>query len=227
VDNVTGIRAEDRISHAHQEHAARGAADIGGEVLGLIADFVHASGEIAEEDGTRMATAFIASIAANVSSKTFLQGMVEFMDGLSGGEPFKVQTFLTNMATSFIPNIIRQTNPDDTVRETRGIFDEIVSRTPWSAGLEPKRNIFGEPVLRAPGYLNRTLNPFTVTQKSDDPTVADQLVSLGRGMTMPAEERLGGAVRLTDRTKWSEGASRGTPEPESVRQDAGDHGEPR
>jgi hypothetical protein len=180
--------------------------DIGG-TLGLIADFVHASGEIAEEDGTRMATAFIASIAANVSSKTFLQGMVEFMDGLSGGEPFKVQTFLTNMATSFIPNIIRQTNPDDTVRETRGIFDEIVSRTPWSAGLEPKRNLFGEPVLRAPGYINRTLNPFTVTQKSDDPTVADQLVSLGRGMTMPAEERLGGAVRLTDRTKWSEGAA--------------------
>jgi hypothetical protein len=180
--------------------------DIGG-TLGLIADFVHASGEIAEEDGTRMATAFIASIAANVSSKTFLQGMVEFMDGLSGGEPFKVQTFLTNMATSFIPNIIRQTNPDDTVRETRGIFDEIVSRTPWSAGLEPQRNIFGEPVLRAPGYFNRTLNPFTVTQKSDDPTVADQLVSLGRGMTMPAEERLGGAVRLTDRTKWSEGAA--------------------
>lgn len=173
-----------------------------GETLGLIADFAHASGEILEEDGTRMATAFIASIAANVSSKTFLQGVVEFMDGMAGGEPFKVQNFITNMATSFIPNVIRQTNPDDTVRETRGVFDEIVGRTPWSAGLEPQRNLFGEPVLRAPGYLNRTFNPFTVTQKSDDPTVADELVALGRAMTMPAEERLGGAVNLTDREKW-------------------------
>lgn len=173
-----------------------------GEIMGLIADFVHASGEIAEEDGTRMATSFIASIAANVSSKTFLQGVVEFMDGMAGGDQVKVQNFIVNMGASFIPNFIRQTNPDDTIRETRGVWEELVARTPWSAGLEPQRNLFGEPVLRAPGYLNRSFNPFTLSSKPSEPTVADELVSLGRAMTMPAEERLGGAVRLTDRTKW-------------------------
>jgi hypothetical protein len=173
-----------------------------GEMLGLIADFVHASGDIAEEDGTRMAAAFIASIAANVSSKTMLQGLVEFADALAGGEPFKVETFATNMIGSFVPNALRQLGSDDTLRETRGIIDEIIGRSPWSGNLEPRRNLFGEPVLRAPGYANRSLNPFTIVDKSMDPTVADELVALGRAMTMPAEQRLGGQVDMTNRSKW-------------------------
>jgi hypothetical protein len=157
-----------------------------------------------------MATAFVASIAANVSSKTFLQGIVEFSDAISGGEPWKVQQWATNIAGSFVPNAIRQLNPDDTLRETRGIWDEITGRSPWSGNLEPKRNIFGEPILRAPGgYLNRNINPFTLSHKSKLPqTVADQLVELGRAMPMPAEKVLGGLVDLTDRSKWAQGADK-------------------
>lgn len=196
-------------SEARIRQAMRGDEHPAGELLGMIADYVHASGEITQKDGTEMATAFVAAIAANVSSKTFLQGIVDFADAISGGESWKVQHWVTNIAGSFVPNAIRQLNPDDTLRETRGLWDEIQGRSPWSGNLEPKRNLFGEPVLRAPGgYLNRNINPFTLSHHSKlDPSVADQLVELGRAMPMPAEKKKDGQVDLTSRSQWAEGAA--------------------
>ncbi len=172
--------------------------------MGLVADIVQMSGEMDEHQQQNVIAATMASITANVSSKTFMQGITEFMDAVSSGRADITESFMQNMVGSFIPNVLRQSNPDDTLRETRTMLDEISARLPgFSEGLEPRRNIFGEKVMKAPGYLNQAINPFTVSAPIDQ-DIADELVTLGRAFTMPAEKRVGGLVDLTDRETFKE-----------------------
>src|SRR5207253_316823 len=132
---------------------------------GLIADMVHIHSELANNDHDSMTSAILASIMSNVSSKTFMQGVTEFADAMSSGRGDVVQKLLKTEAGSFVPNVLRQTNPDDVVRETRSMMDEMMSRVPgFSTQLEPRRNLFGEKVLLPPGYANRAMNPFTFMQ---------------------------------------------------------------
>jgi hypothetical protein len=169
--------------------------------LGLVADAIQISGELHDTHRTSIAAAITASIMANMSSKAFMQGATEFMDAMSSGRGDVVENLLSSTATSFVPNILRQTNPDDTIHETRGMLDEFMARVPgFSNMLEPRRNMFGEKVLLPPGYVNRSLNPFTVMEKGDAPQdVADQLILLGRAFNMPSETLANGLINLTDK----------------------------
>lgn len=172
--------------------------------LGLVADLVSISGELHSDDITEHASAIAAAIASNIASKTFMQGVTETMDAISSGDGFRMQKLLTNTATSFIPNFSRQINSDDTLRETRTMLDEVMARVPGlSTKLEPRRNILGEPIMRPPGYLNRTVNPFTFARDPGDSNIQDQLVALGKGMAMPSEMK--GKVNLADRDTYNNG----------------------
>jgi hypothetical protein len=79
--------------------------------LGLVADLVAISGELHSDDITEHAAAIAAAIASNISSKTFMQGVTETMDAISSGDGFRMTKLLTNTATSFIPNFLRQSEP--------------------------------------------------------------------------------------------------------------------
>src|SRR5690606_3685179 len=117
------------------------------------------------------------------------------------------QVLLQDLPLSFaIPNLARQMNPDPVWREARSILEEAQSRIPWmSEGLEPRRNIFGEPVMRPPGYANRAFNPFTVMKAPKDDDVAQALVDLGRAFPMPRPTREGGRIDLSDRRAFDNG----------------------
>jgi hypothetical protein len=178
--------------------------------MGLVADLVSMSGELNQQDFEQHSAAVIASIASNLSSKTFLQGITETMDALSSGREDKVQALLEGTAGSFIPNALRQANPDDTIRETQGMVDELKARLPgFSTTLEPRRNMFGEKVMRPPGILNNTLNPFTVSAKVEDGNVADELLKLGKAFSMPPEKKMNGLIDLKDRDSFNDGPNKG------------------
>jgi hypothetical protein len=84
------------------------------------------------------------------------------------------------------------------------MLDEVMGRIPGlSTKLEPRRNLFGEPIMKPPSYLNRTLNPFTFASDPGDHNVFDQLVDLGKAMAMPSEMK--GKVNLTDRSEYDNG----------------------
>jgi hypothetical protein len=174
--------------------------------LGLVADMVNIHSELANNDHDSMSAAIIASIMSNVSSKTFMQGVTEFSDAMSSGRGDVVAKMLRTEAGSFVPNILRQTNPDDTIRETRGMLDELMARVPgMSTTLEPRRNLFGEKVMLPPGYANRAMNPFTFMDKPKDANVADELIKLGRAFSMPSTSKNGGLLDLTDRKLYDNG----------------------
>jgi hypothetical protein len=176
--------------------------------VGLLADLVGISGNHSEQDLGSLSSAAVGALVSNVSSKTFLQGVVQFADLFGrGGDGEEWSRFINSMATStVIPSAASQMDPDNILRETRGLYDEFLNRTPgFSSHLEPRRNLFGEQVLAPPGnYVNRTLNPFTVMGPSAADPVLQTLVDLGKSMPLPT--RWGGqghTVDLADRTQWN------------------------
>lgn len=172
--------------------------------VGIVADLVEMSGETSPEDTAEHAAAFVASVARNITNQTFMQGVSDALDAASSGRGKAMMNLFANTAGSFVPNIARQLNPDDTLRETRGMIDELKARVPGlSSTLEPRRNILGEPIMKPPGYANQALNPFTFMGAHEDSTVQQQMVDLGKAMSMPSERQ--GKVKLTDRDTYDNG----------------------
>jgi hypothetical protein len=84
-------------------------------------------------------------------------------------------------------------------------MDQLKSSIPHlSSTLEPRRNILGEKVIKPPGNLLQQMNPFTLAPGADINNVQEQLVQLGKGISMPAT-KIGG-VDLTDRSTWKRNA---------------------
>lgn len=171
--------------------------------LGVAADMVAASGELKGEDITDIATAFASAVASNVTSKTYLAGISNAMEAFTSGSPTKMQDFLQNQAGTYVPNLLNQINPDDSMREVRGYVDTVFARLPgMSETLPARRNLFGEPVMKAPGELNRALNPFTLAGKpKGDGVVETKLLEIGKAMPMPSTtapgtEELGPGVKV-------------------------------
>lgn len=172
--------------------------------LGLVADFAAISGELRADTIEENAAAIMASIASNITSKTFMEGVTETLDAISSGDGFRMEKLLSNTATSFIPNFLRQINPDPVFREARSMIEQAAARVPgMSTELEPRRNLLGEPIMKPPGYFNQTLNPFTVMSDPGEHDVQQELVKLGKAMSMPSE--MHGNVNLADRTSYDNG----------------------
>ncbi len=100
-----------------------------------------------------------------------------------------MQDYLQNQAGTYVPNGFNQINPDDSMREVRGYVDEVMSRLPgFSEMLPARRNLFGEPTMKAPGELNRAFNPFTLAGKpKGDGVVEGKLLEIGKAMPMPSK----------------------------------------
>ena len=164
---------------------------------GVIADFVQASGELDDHDRTDIAAAMAASLASNLTSKTWLANATNFIDALTSGSGTEEHNFLSNQLSTLIPNVLAQTNPDDSVREVRGYMDKVLSRIPgFSQYLPPRFNIYGDPVMKPPGELNRALNPFTTMGPVKPGSMEEQLLAIGRAIPMPDTKKDG--VDLTD-----------------------------
>jgi hypothetical protein len=154
----------------------------------IVADAVEMSGELDDSNLGDVATVAMASVAASVTSKSFMQGVSDFFDMISSGREDKAQAFLENTAGSFLPNILRKVDPNPFIMESKGVIEELKARTPgFSQTLEPRRNLFGEKILRPPGYLgvDNIINPFTVGDEIERPNVMNELVKLGKAMPMP------------------------------------------
>jgi hypothetical protein len=171
----------------------------------IVADAVEMAGELDERDLSKVATVSMASVAASVSSKSFMQGVSDAFDAIASGREDKFQAFLENTAGSFIPNVIRKVDPNPYIMESKGFVEEMKARVPgFSATLEPKRNLFGEKVIRPPGLIgvDNTINPFTISGKVEKPNVLNELVKLGKAMPMPEPIIRQGSntIDLRDRT---------------------------
>jgi hypothetical protein len=110
----------------------------------------------------------------------------------------------SNTAGSFVPNVLRQMNPDNTLRETRGAWwTNSMNRVPGlSNDLEPRRNIFGEPIMKPPGYsIRRSIRSRTWATQATAMCSRSSEARQGDGCASPTR----GNVDMRDRESYGEG----------------------
>jgi hypothetical protein len=174
-----------------------------GGYLGLAADVTEIMGQVDDATADQLATAAILSIVQNMSSKTYMSGVTEFLDALdsSSTDPeannWKINRYFQRLAGSMVPasvaNLERVMSPE--MSATYGYIDRIKSRIPgFSEGLPPRRNIFGEPVVLEGGIGPDIMSPIYQSTDKKDP-VADEIVRQQTDVAMP--RRVVNGVELT------------------------------
>jgi hypothetical protein len=164
-----------------------------GALLGLAADMAEIMGQTTDAEAQQIAAAAALSVAQNMASKTYMSGVVDFMDAFfsSSTDPeannYKLNSWLSRMAGSIVPssiaNIERVMSPE--MSATYSMLDKIKSRIPgYSDTLPPRRNIFGEPVVLEGGIGPDIMSPIYTSTAKDDP-IADELVKQQASISMP------------------------------------------
>jgi hypothetical protein len=185
------------------KYYAYGRLDPVGALIGLAADMSEIMGQVDEATADQLATAAVLSIVQNMSSKTYMSGVTEFLDALdsSSTDPeannWKLNRYLQRLAGSMVPatvaNIERVMSPE--MSATYGYIDRIKSRIPgYSDDLPPRRNIFGEPVVLEGGIGPDIMSPIYQSTDKKDP-VADEIVRQQADVAMP--RRAVNGVELT------------------------------
>ncbi len=185
-------------------------------MLGVTADLAHIlrdnTDDLAvQQEGSQVWYAILASTITGVTNKTYLSGLVKFMDAIGSGDGPSVKAFIDQTVGAAVPNLLAGFNNDPYLRQTRGLFDALLARTPWSGNLPAKYNVFGEPLLSEPGRIERNLNPFPT--KDAGPSTEDEFLDLDRAFVPPPTyERFGNlVVNLHDRKYESRKGGKLTP----------------
>lgn len=163
-----------------------------GMPLGLIGDLHQVLSESPDSrDAMDLATGIVASMASNLSSKSYLTGITQFADAWGSNDPNKVKRYMQDFAANMVvPNLVtdvgRQTGLDPYYHEVRTMADAILNRLP-SNGLVPRYDMFGRPVLRMLDPSSLPKNP-----------VENTLLTLDRALPPHPTTVANGLVDLTD-----------------------------
>lgn len=164
-----------------------------GMVMGMTADlyaYKQAGGN--DEDYTEAATATTIALAQNFSERTFLLNANQLIRALAEPDP-NMSTFLGNMAAATIPasSALRgYANSDPYLREARGIVDRALKDIPgFSDNLPPRRDVFGEPLLRRIG-LTTNYDPDVVEAEHNR-----MILETGEGISVPGPTHNGVDLR--------------------------------
>ncbi len=154
-----------------------GRLDPFGMFFGLVADFHHIQDQLSEKQQTEFAhytlmatisnmtfgTAAVGlkTFTNNIASKTYLELISNAMDSLFDSNPESLKKVLRQkVASMVVPNIASKFKFDNTMRETRTVFDEVMNRLPYfSKFVEPKYNWLGEPDIRQGNFWSDAVMP--------------------------------------------------------------------
>ncbi len=135
--------------------------------LGLAADFVEASAE----DRGKIAEKIQQAVVDNITSKSYLQGVVNLGELLADPKRYGA-TFAKNLESSLVPNIVGKAAValDPTVRDTTGVLGSLEVRIPGVSTLLPaKRAATGDEITRPGSALERFASPLTRSPEKDAP----------------------------------------------------------
>ena len=159
-------------------------------VIGMAADFATMDiGESNDDVFIDVASKISLSFGKNITSKTFMQGLSKAMDAVSDPKRYG-EDYVKSMAGSIIPNIIASTAraTDDELKEISTLGESIRSRIPFiSKQLPPRRNIWGEPIIKTATGLEAFLSPVQVSKESES-DVDRELARLELSLSMPRNQ---------------------------------------
>ena len=148
-------------------------ADPYGMFFGIAADFAYVSQHLKSNEIEDYAVAATTSLAKMLSSKSYLQGIVNATQVFADPDRRGEAAFRAHMA-SYIPSIQNNFKGDeDFLREPRTALDAMMARTPGFGKVDLRRNALGEP-MHAPGAWGPDwLSPVGVSRKTDDPVMIE------------------------------------------------------
>ena len=182
-------------------------------VLGLAADYTYMTkeairtGEYNENAWYTIASSFIFALGDNIASKTYLQGLSDFLSVLT--DPSKGGAFerwMTRHTKSYMPKAVSQfthLTGDGSMRKPRTFMEAMKSQIPFAANsVDPLRNLLGQPIKYADdGVFWRGLNvvnPFLIKTTSKN-NVLETLAGMDYAFSLPSHQ-LGGRKELDLRT---------------------------
>ena len=155
----------------------------------------------------RVGAAVAITLARNVTNKSYLTGVEQFVNLLSNPET-KAEQAMGRIASGFIPNILYQGQSitgDQELKEIRSLGDAIYKKLPFgNERLDLKRNLLGEPykaeMLEAgPLEILNPFNPIAFSTKTGDP-ILNEMANMHHGFSQPPT-KLNGIVDLTTHTQ--------------------------
>ena len=174
-----------------------------GMTIGLAADYSEIAGEMDEFDLLNVSSAIVMSTAKNLSSKTYMRGLSEFLGAIdqSTTDPDKdnaaTARYISRLAGSIVPAGVAQVTRilDPTLKDTDGIIQTIKSRIPgYGEDLPPRLNMWGEEIILGGGLGPDIISPLYISHGKEAP-ISDEMVRLQLPVGMPSRSIKG--VKLT------------------------------
>lgn len=177
-----------------------------GMIAGMAADAVDIMGEAGPEDADQIAIALTYAFSNNVTSKTWLKGVSEFLNVVNQPERYTEQYVYKLLATtvpmsSLQAQLTRGEDPtlkDIKIRSRNDEFakdafykllDSVRARTPFfSGGINPRVNIWGEEIVLGGGLGPDMISPIYTSKKKSSPIDAEMYrlgVEDNRHFSMP------------------------------------------
>ena len=183
--------------------------------FGIVGDMseMYELGQMADSDGSDIASMFIAAVGNNIVSKTYLQGIADTVDLMNAKDsPWEIGNFLQRRLASLAPmsgftNQVGNLN-DDYMREARGYVDTLKKSTgAGRANLPLKYDwVTGQP-MEGPNTM-KPLFHITVKGMEEKNTDAQIIYSEMRklGVRFEGARRKVGGVELTSEQyqRWNE-----------------------
>lgn len=127
--------------------------------LGMAADYTELAGGMDDETMWETAGKGLIVTVKQLGSKSYLQGLTEFLDALNNPDR-NTEKLAKSLAASFAPNLIAKMGDDPYQREARTAMEAVRRKIPgYSQELDPVRNILGEPVTPPPTIGPAWLSP--------------------------------------------------------------------
>jgi hypothetical protein len=181
-----------------------------GSSMAMAADIVetarnyHAAINGDNPDMEKLAVAGALSVAQNITSKTYLQGLSNLFEALASpkteGE-LVARSYVGSVVPAGVAAIDRMSDPYQ--RTVYSMIDAIKARTPgWSETLPPRRDVWGQPVEHASdmGKAYDLLSPFATRAPSDSP-IDKEIERQGFNVNKPAARASFGQGAVIDLAK--------------------------
>lgn len=165
--------------------------------LGVAADYVGLQDQMTERQHDQVAELITASIMSNLSDKTWLSGMSDFVNAIH--DPMRYgQSWINRMGGQLVPTGVAQLarTVDNTPRESKNIPETLQSRIPWaSEGLRPRLDAWGNPIEKEGGVGPDIVSPVYTSTRQNDPVNAE---ALRLNLRVSDPSRIVGGKRLSD-----------------------------
>lgn len=159
--------------------------------MGIVAD-MHEVGEmVGEKDATDLGVAVFKSIVNNVTNKTWMSGVSDFVQMMNEPKRY-TENWINRFASSFVaPNIIGQPTyyNDEYMRTSRGFIDQVKSRYPgYRQELARRLDLSGQPIKNPAVAVGGVPSPIRASQATAPDPVADAMLEAGVIKGMPSRK---------------------------------------